>query len=108
MVLGELNVLATDEFASADFWTLGVEHEGDVLVRALLEGLIEVVDLLAMGLVVAMGKVEAGDIHAGVNHLNEHLGGVAGWAECADYLCAAEAGVDRFKDVVELDVLGVG
>jgi hypothetical protein len=108
LVLGELNIRATDELASADLGTFGVEHEGDMLVRALLEGLIQIVDLLAVRLVVAVGEVETGDIHAGVDHLNEHLGGVAGGAERADDLGAAEAGIDGFEDVVELDVLGVG
>lgn len=64
--------------------------------------------MLAVGDVVAVGEVEAGDVHTGINHLHELLNLVAGWAEGTDDLGAAEVGVDGLEDVLELDVLGVG
>ena len=54
-----------------------------------------------------MREVEASNVHAGVNHLDELLDLVAGGSESAVDLGAAELGVDGFEDVVELDVLGV-
>lgn len=108
LVLLEFNALAVDEHASTDLRTLGVEHEGDVLVRTLLEGLVEACDLLAVGFVITVGEVETSDVHAGVDHLYEGLNRVASGSKGADDLGAAEVGINRFEDVVELDVLGVG
>lgn len=108
LVLLELNVLAVNEHTGTDLGSLSVEHKGDVLIGALSEGLVEGFNLLAMGLVVTMGEVEAGDVHTGIDHLDELLNFVAGGSKSADDFGAAEVGVNGFKDVVELDVLGVG
>jgi hypothetical protein len=79
-----------------------------VLLGVHLHGGAEVVYLLAVGLVVAVGEVEARDVHTGVNHFGELLDLVAGWSKRADDLGAALLALDVLEDVVELDVVGVG
>jgi hypothetical protein len=104
----QLDGLAVDELTSADLGSLGVKHESDLLVGALSEGLVEGFNLVSVGDVITVGEVEASDVHTGVDHLDELLNLVAGWAEGANNLGAAEVGVDGLEDVLELDVLGVG
>jgi hypothetical protein len=52
---------------------------------------------------VAVGKVQTRDIHTCINHINELLNLIAGWAKGADDLCSAKLGVDGLKDVGELN-----
>ena len=102
----EVNGLVLEE-ASADFGALSVKHDGDGFVGALLKGFLQVEDRLAVGLVVTMGEVEAGNVHASVNHLDEHVNVPAGWAQGADDLGAALGDIDALEDVGELDAGGV-
>ena len=46
----KLDGLSVDEHTSADFWSLGVKHDTAGLVWSLLEGLLDVLDGLAVGL----------------------------------------------------------
>jgi len=78
-----------------------------VFVGPLLKSLAEVVNAHAVGLVVSVGEVEAADVHAGVEHLDEHVDVPAGGTEGADDLDLAEVGVDGLEDVAELDSLRV-
>ena len=58
-------------------------------------------------LVVAVREVEPGHVHAGVKHLDEHIGLPAGWAEGANDFGLAKVEVDRLEDVVEPDAARV-
>jgi hypothetical protein len=57
--------------------------------------------------VVSVGEVEAADVHAGIEHLNEHVDIPAGGTEGANNLDLAEVGVNGLEDVAELDSLRV-
>ena len=52
---------------------------------------------------ITVGEVKASDVHAGVEHLNEHFNIPAGWAEGAHDLGLAEAKVNLLENVLELD-----
>lgn len=54
-------------------------------------------------LVVAVGEIEASNVHSGVEHFDEHFDVPAGRSEGADNLGLAFAEVDLFKDVLEFD-----
>ena len=58
-------------------------------------------------LVVAVREVETSDVHAGVEHLDEHVGLPAGGSERADDLGLARGEVDLLEDVLEADAAGV-
>jgi len=92
---------------SADFGTLGVEHDSDRFVGALLESLLQVKDGLAVGLVVTVGEVEAGNVHTGVNHFDEHVNVPARGSKGADNFGAALGNINALEDVGELDAGGV-
>ena len=57
--------------------------------------------------VVTVREVETGDVHAGVEHADEHVGVPAGRADSADDLALAQIKVDRFEDVLETNVARV-
>ena len=57
---------------------------------------------------VTMGEVETGNVHAGVEHLYEHVNVPACGSERADNLCLAPVEINSLKDVLEADVAGVG
>ena len=50
---------------------------------------------------IAVREVETGDVHASIEHLDEHVGVPAGWSECADDLGLAHVEVDSLEDVLE-------
>ena len=54
-------------------------------------------------LVITVREVETGDVHASVEHLDEHLSVPAGGSERADDLGLALAELDVLEDVLELD-----
>ena len=54
-----------------------------------------------------MREVEAGDVHAGVKHFDEHVSVPAGGSQSADNLSLALVQVDLLKDVLESDTGGV-
>ena len=54
--------------------------------------------------VIAVRKVETRDIHASIEHLDEHVNVPAGWAQRADDLGFALVEIDLLKDVLESDV----
>ena len=58
-------------------------------------------------LVVSVGEVETGDVHAGVKHLHEHVHVPAGGSEGADNLRLALVHIDLLKDVLETNVAGI-
>ena len=99
----ELNVLAVDEFTSADLGSLGVEHDSAGLVGALLESLSQVSDGSSVRDVISVGEIETSDIHAGVEHLHEHLDIPAGGSEGANDLGLALVEINSLKDVLESD-----
>ena len=59
-------------------------------------------------LVVSVGEVQTRHVHAGVQHLDEHLHVPAGRAKGADNFGLSGVGVDRFEDVVKFDSARVG
>ena len=64
---------------SPDLRSLGVQRDGQARVKALLVlvelgGLAAVVDGVAVVLVGAVGEVHAGDVHAGLQHLEQERG----------------------------------
>lgn len=65
----------------------------------MLESGLEVVYGGLVGLVVTVREVEARDVHAGVNHFNEHIDIPAGWPEGANDFGSALGDVDGFEDV---------
>mgnify|MGYP006259916137 CR=1 FL=1 len=52
---------------------------------------------------ITVREVETGDVHASVEHLDEHLSVPAGGSERADDLGLALAELDVLEDVLELD-----
>ena len=52
---------------------------------------------------VSVGEVKSGDVHAGVEHLDEHVGVPAGGTERAHDLGLSLAKVDLLEDVLEAD-----
>ena len=85
---------AVSERAGADLRALGVEHHGDVLALA-LDGALgarladAIRDRAVVG-VVAVGEVQPGHVHAGVHHLQQHLGAPARRADGAHDLRLAD------------------
>lgn len=57
---------------------------------------------------VTVGEVEAGNVHAGINHLDEHVDFPAGWAKSANDFGSALGNIDGFEDVGEFDSGGIG
>ena len=104
LVYFELDGLVVLQQAGADLGALRVEHLGDGVAGTQLEGLVQEGDEFAVGLVITVGEVEAGNVHAGVDHLAELFDALASGAERADNLGAALGGVDGLEDVGELDV----
>lgn len=58
---------------------------------------------VATYLMVTVREVETGDVHARVEHLDQHLGVPAGWAQCANNFGLALVEINRLKDVLEAD-----
>ena len=58
-------------------------------------------------LVVSVREVETGNVHAGVEHLDEHVHVPTGGSEGADDLCLALSDIDLLKDVLETNVAGI-
>ena len=52
---------------------------------------------------VTVREVETGDVHARVEHLDQHLGVPAGWAQGANNFGLALVEINRLKDVLEAD-----
>mmetsp|Transcript_68685 Transcript_68685/g.196976 ORF Transcript_68685/g.196976 Transcript_68685/m.196976 type:complete len:582 (+) Transcript_68685:261-2006(+) len=90
---------AVPEEPSADLRALGVQHDGDMLAGPQLGGIADLGHGLAVHLVVAVGEVEAGDVHASVNQLQQHVGLPAGRAHGADNLALA---IEVVRSVAEL------
>ena len=57
---------------------------------------------------VAVRKVQASNVHAGVKHLDEHVNVPAGRAKSADDLGLTLVEVDLLKNVLEANVARVG
>ena len=53
--------------------------------------------------VITVGEVETGDVHASIEHFDEHVGVPACGSESADDLCLAVAEIDLLEDVLEAD-----
>jgi len=51
--------------------------------------------------VITVREVEAGNVHASVEHLHEHLGVPASGSQGADDFGLALVEIDRLKDVLE-------
>ena len=62
---------------------------------------------MATYLVVTVREVETGNVHASVQHFDEHFHLPAGWTKGADNFGLPRVGVDAFEDVLELDATGV-
>ena len=58
--------------------------------------------------VISVGEIETSDIHAGVEHLHEHLDIPAGGSEGANDLGLALVEINSLKDVLESDATAVG
>jgi len=65
----------------------------------LLESFFEVCYRLAVGFVVSMREVKAGNVHSSIDHFHKHVNLTAGWAEGADNFCSALGDVDGLEDV---------
>ena len=52
---------------------------------------------------ITVREVKTGDVHAGIEHLHEHISVPAGRAERADDLGLALAEIDLLEDVLEAD-----
>ena len=68
-----------------DFRAAGIQHDGDGLVQ-LSAQLADAVHIVQMELVIAVGEVEAGHVHAAEHEFAEHLITGRGRAHCADNL----------------------
>eukprot|EP00353_Schmidingerella_taraikaensis_P009232 CAMPEP_0185570060 /NCGR_PEP_ID=MMETSP0434-20130131/2503_1 /TAXON_ID=626734 ORGANISM="Favella taraikaensis, Strain Fe Narragansett Bay" /NCGR_SAMPLE_ID=MMETSP0434 /ASSEMBLY_ACC=CAM_ASM_000379 /LENGTH=108 /DNA_ID=CAMNT_0028185071 /DNA_START=13 /DNA_END=339 /DNA_ORIENTATION=- len=55
-----------------------------------------------------MREVETGDVHAGVEHFDKHIGVPAGRAEGTDDLGLALTEIDLLEDVLEANAARVG
>ena len=78
--------LAGFERACAVFGALGVEHDGDGEVK-LLAYLLNHADLGKLLFVRAVGKIEAGNVHARPAHGGKYAGVTAGRADGRDDFC---------------------
>ena len=65
--------LAVLEQTSADLGTLGIEQKSALLVRSLLEGFTQVLNTLAVALMVTVREVQSGNVHTSIKHLDEHV-----------------------------------
>ena len=84
----QANGLAVDEFAGADFWSLQIGEHAD--------GFFIVSGSAAQGgdhahavFMRAVGKIQAGDVHAGVHQLVYHFVRRGDGAQGTDYFCSA-------------------
>ena len=50
---------------------------------------------------VTVREIQAGDVHAGVEHPDKHVSIPTGWAKCADDLALAVGKVDLLENVLE-------
>ena len=57
--------------------------------------------------VITVGEVETGDIHACIEHLNQHVNIPAGGSESTNDLSLAHGKVDLLENVLELDAGGI-
>mmetsp|Transcript_68205 Transcript_68205/g.120378 ORF Transcript_68205/g.120378 Transcript_68205/m.120378 type:complete len:498 (+) Transcript_68205:362-1855(+) len=77
------------EEAGADLRSLGVQQDGHMLVRSQLGCLTDACHGLTMGLVVAVGKIQAADVETLVDELHQHVDIPAARAHGADDLALA-------------------
>ena len=56
---------------------------------------------------VSVGKVQSGNVHAGIEHFDEIFDIPAGRAKGADNFGLPGVGIDTLEDVLELDAAGV-
>ena len=56
---------------------------------------------------IAVREVETGDVHAGVEHLDEHVSVPAGGSQGANDLGLAHVEVDLLEDVLEANATGI-
>ena len=56
---------------------------------------------------VSVGEVETGDIHACIEHLDQHVNIPAGGSESTNDLSLAHGKVDLLENVLELDAGGI-
>ena len=73
------------EGADADLGALGVQHDGGGLAQTLADTA-EGLDDLAVGLVIPVGEVETGHVHARLEHFGHDLFGAGGGADGTDDL----------------------
>jgi len=73
----QLDRFAITQHTSSDLRSLGIEHYGAALIRALLKCFTQVIKRGPMCLVVAVRKVETSDVHASIKHFDEHFNLVA-------------------------------
>ena len=59
-------------------------------------------------LVVSMGEIETGNIHASIDHPDEHVLLPTGRAQSANDLSLAMGQIDLLEDILELDAVSVG
>ena len=56
---------------------------------------------------ISVGEVKTGNVHTGVEHLDEHVNIPAGWSKGADDLGLTHGKVDLLENVRELDAARV-
>lgn len=67
----EVDWLVVFECACADFGAFGLQHQCDCLIWALLESVLQRANKLTVRFMVALRKVYASHIHAGVDHFDQ-------------------------------------
>ena len=77
----ELDWLVISQHASSDLRSLGVKHDADLFVRSLFECFLQVLNTLSVSLVVTVRKVQSCNVHACVNHLDEHVNIPTRWSK---------------------------
>ena len=95
------------EIAQADLRSLGVQEGGDRKIQ-LLAHLQHLVKALLVLLVGAMGKIEAGDIHAGLHQFADGLLVIARRSECADDLGLSHSVLQFSSDLISVLLLKNG
>ena len=77
----KLNWLVISQHASSDLRSFGVKHDADLFVGSLFECLLQVLNTLSVGLVITMREVQSCNVHASVNHLDEHINIPTRWSK---------------------------
>jgi hypothetical protein len=80
LTCNDINRLVVPVEARSNLWTLGVQHHGAILIWSCLQSLLQVLQRLSMRLVVSVGEVKSSDVHASIEHLDQHVSVPAGWS----------------------------